>query len=155
MREIKIQIKATENIGTKLACVKHIKEMSGFGLKQSKDILDDILDNVNTWRTIKVSKGFYDSKKLFKDNYGIEMKGYFNEKLSAILDGEIVMKDTIEKYESFIESINEIDAVGLDIFKNLLPLLSDYPFELKNTLRDLARESEEAKREREEENSEL
>ena len=138
MRNINLKLKTTKKGFSKLALVKDIKTDTGFGLKESKcDIVDVLMEADGKWVTLNFPKHFYERKSYYKNEYGIEMTGFFHEKLSAILDGEIVMNDTIEKFEKFIESVDKTDAVGLDIFNNLLPLLSKYPFELKDSLREL------------------
>jgi hypothetical protein len=138
MKEVNLKIRTTQKILSKLAFVKDIKDDTGFGLKHCKcDIADIVMEAKGKWVTISFPKHFYERKAYYKSEYGIEINGFFQEKLSAILDGEIVMKDTIEKFEKFIDSVDKNDAVGLDIFNNLLPLLSKYPFELKDSLREL------------------
>lgn len=138
MKLVNLKLRTTKIINSKLALVKDIKDHTGFGLKESKcDICDVLVEAKGNWVTFEFPKHFYERKAYYKSEYGIEINGFFQEKLSAILDGEIVMKDTIEKFEKFIESVDKNDAVGLDIFNNLLPLLSEYPFELKDSLRIL------------------
>jgi len=138
MKEVNLKIRTTKKILSKLAFVKDIKDDTGFGLKHSKcDVADVVIEAEGKWVTILFPKHFYERKNYYKNTYGVEMTGFFHEKLSAILDGEIVMNDTIEKFEKFIESVDKTDAVGLDIFNNLLPLLSKHPFELKDSLREL------------------
>ena len=138
MSRVNLKLRTTKDVLSKLALVKDIKQDTGFGLTECKcDICDVLVNADGNWVTLSLPKHFYERKNYYKNQYGIEMNGFFQEKLASILDGEIVMNDTIEKFKDFIESIDKIDAVGLDIFNNLLPLLSEYPFELKDTLREL------------------
>lgn len=142
MKEVNLKIRTTKKILSKLAFVKDIKEHTGFGLKHSKcDIADVVMEAEGKWVTILFPKHFYDRKNYYKEKYGIEMSGFLQEKLASILDGEIVMNKTIDKFKEFIETVDKNDAVGLDIFNNLLPLLSEYPFELKDSLRELKKEN--------------
>jgi hypothetical protein len=143
MKNIKVKIRTTKAIHSKLALVKHIKEDTGLGLKESKWIADDIMGEPRKWFTFELPKHFTKRSKFYKQEYGIEIGGSFQEKLASILDGEVILNDTIDKFESFLNSIDEKDAVAKDIFNNILPLLKDDPFELKDTIRELKTKIEE------------
>jgi hypothetical protein len=143
MKLINLKLRTTQTISSKLAFVKDIKVDTGFGLKESKCDITDVLVNADgEWVTLSFPKHFYERKNYYKNQYGVEMKGFFQEKLASILDGEIVKNETIEKFEQFIETVDKTDAVALDIFNNLLPLLSKYPFELKDSLRELKKDEQ-------------
>jgi hypothetical protein len=137
MKEIKIRMRTTRGISSKLALVKHIKEDTGLGLKESKWIADDIMNEPKKWFTFDLPKHFTKRAKFYKQEYGIEIGGSFQEKLTSILDGEVILNDTIEKFESFLNNIDEKDAVAKDIFNNILPMLKDKPFDLKDYIREL------------------
>jgi hypothetical protein len=107
-----MRIKLIRPLNSKLQFVKTIKTFSGMGLKESKDLCDDMHDNINVYYNINIEV----SKK---EEFIKEIKYHFND--GVVVNGSLQYERAAKMLELGIgEKMDYIDFIKDEIKTNIL-----------------------------------